>query len=267
MKKSFIIILIVISLLFISACDKTPSMDSYEFEINSKVKFYDLMQDTDKITVLDGSELIDTSTLGERKVVIKYLVNDEPKYKTVKVNIVDTISPVISYTKKLTTTKGKKVNLLKDVKVTDNSKEKIKASIIGDYNFNKVGTYKLKYYAVDSSGNSTTKSFTLVVKNVTIKTSGFYVYKGKDAYEEIKFKSNKKVEEWYNFCPGTGCGAYIEYGTYSIKDNVITVKMTSYGDETGGGKLKKAFSFKCTIKTAKKIVCGKATYNWYSSLQ
>jgi hypothetical protein len=194
-------------------------------------------------------------------VVIKYLVDDKPYYKTVNVNIVDTTGPVIKYKESISTTKGNKVDLLSGITVSDNSKEEIKASVIGDYDINKVGTYNLKYYAVDSSGNSTTNDFTLTVKNMTVKTSGYYVYKAKDHWEGITFKKNNKVSIVYNFCPGSGCGGYQESGTYSIKDNTVTLKITSYSDEMGTGKTKS--TLKCTIKSESKIVCNsKYTFTW-----
>ena len=55
------------------------------------------------------------------------------------------------------------MDLKSKAKVSDNSKEKIKASIEGDYDSNKVGSYKLNFVAKDSSGNVAKKEFTLEV--------------------------------------------------------------------------------------------------------
>ncbi len=107
---------------------------------------------------------VDTSTLGEHEVVIvvKDKEGNEKEY-SYKVIVEDKEVPVIEAKDKLTTTAGTKIDLLKNVKVTDNSKEEIKATVEGSYDFNKEGTYKLNYVAKDSSGNESKKEFTLVV--------------------------------------------------------------------------------------------------------
>ena len=76
----------------------------------------------------------------------------------------DTEKPVIKFKKTIYSTVGKKVNLLKKVTVTDNSGEELQVKVEGEYDINTIGTYKLKYVAVDSSNNRTEESFKLVVQ-------------------------------------------------------------------------------------------------------
>ena len=137
--------------------------DNLKFEINSELTLLSLISDNNKVKILSNDEKIDTSMLGEKEVTIKYQVEEKEQEEKVKINIVDTTPPIIEFKKELSTTTGTKIDLLKDVKVTDNSKEDIKATIEGNYDINKVDTYKLKYVAVDSSNNRKEEEFVLKV--------------------------------------------------------------------------------------------------------
>lgn len=82
----------------------------------------------------------------------------------------DSEKPKISGVKNITTTVGEKVDLYKNIKVTDNktASNKITKKIVGSYDLNKAGTYSLAYQVTDEAGNTTTSSkFNLVVKNKT----------------------------------------------------------------------------------------------------
>lgn len=147
--------------------------EDLKFEINSEVNLLSLVSEDNKVKVLSEDETIDTSTLGEKEITIKYEVEEQEETKIFTITIVDTQAPTIEYTKELSTNVGTKIDLLKNVKVSDNSKEEIKATIEGDYNFDNEGTYNLKYVAVDSSNNKTEEEFTLKVNKPTCnKKSG-----------------------------------------------------------------------------------------------
>ena len=133
--------------------------EDLKFEINSEVNLLSMVSEENKVKVLSEDEKIDTSSLGEKEITIKYEVEEKEEEKTFKITIVDTQAPTIEYKKELSTTEGTKIDLLKDVKVNDNSKEEIKATIEGDYNFDNEGTYNLKYVAVDSSSNKKSGSW------------------------------------------------------------------------------------------------------------
>ena len=130
--------------------------NNLEFEINSEVNLLSLVSEDNKVKIVSEDETIDTSTLGDKEITIKYLVEDKEEEKTFTIKIVDTQAPTIEYKKELSTNVGTKIDLLKDIKVSDNSKEEIKATIEGEYDFNKEGTYKLKYVAIE-------EEFTLIV--------------------------------------------------------------------------------------------------------
>ncbi|MBR6133682.1 MAG: D-alanyl-D-alanine carboxypeptidase family protein [Bacilli bacterium] len=176
MKKRIISLIIV--LLLLVGCSKEEQKETKEelsykidnnikIEINSEEKYNtDYIHDIENGELITEKELIDTTKLGEQELIIKVQdkIEDEEKEIKITINIVDTTPPEIEYKDKLETTNGTKIDLLKNVKVTDNSKETIKATVEGDYNFNKEGTYNLKYVAKDSSNNETKKDFTLTVK-------------------------------------------------------------------------------------------------------
>ena len=145
--------------------------EDLNFEINSELSLLSLVSEDNKVKVVSENEIVDTSTLGEKELVIKYLDNDQEKEQHFKISIVDTTKPTIEFQKELSTTAGTKIDLLKNVKVSDNSKEEIKATIEGDYNFDTEGTYNLKYVAVDSSNNRTEEEFVLKVNKKQTKPS------------------------------------------------------------------------------------------------
>lgn len=90
--------------------------------------------------------------------------NYNNKEYTVKLNVRDINPPIINNVKDITIYEKEEYNLLKDIKVTDDSYDKVDISIKGDYNLDKSGTYNLAYEAIDSSGNSSHSKFKLIVK-------------------------------------------------------------------------------------------------------
>jgi len=150
----------------------------YELDQDIEVLIFDEVYNTDYIhdikngELLTEKELVDTSKLGE--VEIEYTIKnyfDKEKTISTTIKVIDNIPPEIENKEKLTTTEGKEIDLLKDVKVTDNSKEEIKASIEGEYDFKVPKEYELKYVAKDSSGNETKKDFKLVVNKKVVYTT------------------------------------------------------------------------------------------------
>ena len=271
MKKIVWYLILLCPLVIVTGCGKELQIvEKLDFEINSELKMVDLVVPDDEISIVNGDDLIDTSVLGEKEIVIKYYVNDKDNYMSTKIKIIDTTPPVIENAKdKITAVIGSKVNPLDGIKVSDNSKEKITAIVEGEYNVNKAGEYKLKYVATDSSGNVTEKEFSLVVNNLSVKTSGYYVYKGKEYWAGIRFKSNNKVTIDYNYCPeatkaGFGCGGYSQEGTYKVSSGKATITLSVAYDENGADKSVKGSKITCTIKSTSKVVCSNKTFNWSS---
>ena len=135
-----------------------------EVEIGEKIDNLDAVK-VEKGKITSKKEDLDTSKIGVQ--TIKVTVEDEKgntKEYEYTVTVVDKKKPTITYSKKLTTTQGTKINLLNGVSVKDDSMEELKVNVEGEYDFNKVGTYTLYYVAEDSSGNKAREEFTLTVK-------------------------------------------------------------------------------------------------------
>ena len=205
--------------------------EKLDIEMNSDVYLVSLINTISNGELLTDNYKIDTSKLGKQEISIKYLNQwkNKKEYKF-SINIVDTAKPTIEFKKDLSTTVGTKIDLLKEVKVKDNSNEEIKATVEGKYDFNKAGTYKLKYVAVDSSNNKTEEEFTLKVEDITTKFIGKYIAKGEDSISKmsyVKLKKSNEAELKINFCEG-----FVECkGTYNIKydkkTNNYTLNITS----------------------------------------
>ena len=90
--------------------------------------------------------------------------NYKKKPYIVKLKVIDDKKPVIENVKDIEIYENDTIDLLKDVKVTDNSKDKITTKIEGDYDFKKKGEYKLKVVSIDKSKNKSEKEFKLIVK-------------------------------------------------------------------------------------------------------
>lgn len=143
---------------------------------------------------------------------------------------------------------------MKDVKVSDNSKEDIVATVVGEYDINKDGTYKLKYVAVDSSNNKVEEEFILVVEKVPSLTLGKTYYNkdnmnnGKASYiTEITLSKDMSVRS-YTCAKNAGCTEY--RGSFKISGTTLTITLNKYQDVDGSWHTlpKEAqVSKKCTI--------------------
>ena len=173
-KKCRVLIFIVLSVLVVSCIIviifvKTKSLKielkkDNKIEINSKLSNTDMITSIKNGKVISKKEMVDTSKLGKKtiKIKVKNYFN-KTKVFTYNIKIVDTKKPTIEADDNISIIEGDELDLKSKAKVSDNSKEKIKASIEGDYDSNKVGSYKLNFVAKDSSGNVAKKEFTLEV--------------------------------------------------------------------------------------------------------
>lgn len=158
--------------------------------------------------------LLNTSNLGKQEVNI-LLQNKFGKKKnyTFEIEVVDTVSPNISYNTSILITEGEEVNLLKDVVAVDNIDGEVEVSIIGEYDTNKIGTYNLEYVAKDKSGNESKVEFQLVVKQKT------YTNQSGSSIPDNTFKTSKG----FLGCTKDGItyidGILIANKTYSLPSN------------------------------------------------
>ena len=158
---------------------KVSLFDNLSVEINSKVDLSLFIDNIENGEILDNDIEIDTSKLGSKDIEFKIKNKNEKEEKfSFQIKIIDTLKPTIDAKEEITTFVGKEVDLLEGVTVTDNSNETIKVEVKGQYDFNKVGEYKLSYVAKDSTGNECVSDFVLKVtsdpNNYTFTTSKGY---------------------------------------------------------------------------------------------
>lgn len=174
MKKVFIFI-VIIEVLFIIAFITYKIMYKKnmqeivivqnEIEVFNDVFLHDVI---DGINIIDDYK-IDTDVVGLKELDVKYK-NKMFTYKDkIKINIIDKDSPLV-LSKNVTVVQGNDVDLVNSMICADNYDSRPNCYIDGDYNINEVGTYSLKYVAIDSSNNRTEKDFKLNVIEPVIDT-------------------------------------------------------------------------------------------------
>lgn len=230
MKKVLISILFVLTLV---GCEKKETkefeekkpeaiveLENKEVEVNEEFINTSGIVKTENCELITTEEKVDTSVLGEKDItiVVKDL-NDKEKEYTYKLNVKDTVAPTINYKEKITITEGNRTDLLKGVSATDNSKEQIKVTVEGKYDFNKVGTYKLQYVAKDSSGNETKKDFSLIVNAKPV-----VVEKKEDTNTGNKTSSGNKSNTTSSSSGSVNGTSSSLNGTKTSKGYTITVK-------------------------------------------
>lgn len=135
-----------------STSNSSVKQVKHSIEINTNVTINDIFH-AKKGYKIESNDKINTGSLGEKNVTIKISHNKKiVKYKY-KINIVDTTPPKI-FAKDKTIFIGDKFNPISDVKCEDNSKEKIDIHVDKkNLDLKKAGTYKVLYFAKDSSKN------------------------------------------------------------------------------------------------------------------
>jgi len=179
-KKKIIIISIIIIILIISSIliflnyqeMEVTIKEKIEVPLNSKLTNLDNITNLKNGQIITDEKTIDTSKIGEQKIniSIKNKLGKVKEYHYI-VNVYDDEKPSIIFPKELTIEEGQNIDLLKDVKVEDNSQEKITPSVEGNYDINEPGKYQLYYVAKDSSDNEAKEEFTLIVKEKKKETT------------------------------------------------------------------------------------------------
>ena len=196
MKKVLLILVLIILRVFgyyyftyLNKNDITLK-DEIVVSLNEEVYNLDNIYEEKRETIVTENELLDTSKIGTYKVIIEFKDSfGKVKEVSYSLKVIDNKAPVITFNDKITTNKAVEVDLLKDVKVIDDSKEDITVSVVGDYDINKIGTYELYYVAKDSSGNEAKEKFILEVleiitigSNTGTPTDYFTTSKGYNGY-------------------------------------------------------------------------------------
>ncbi len=172
--KKFIIILVSISILFLTGCEKKYDMyqlpegayfnaKNTELEVFKEYNLYNMIGDTN-MELISSDKRIDTDIIGEytETVELKY---DNKKYKyDLKYTIKDVIAPsFIQASSYRSTTLTTVINPCESIVFADDYDSKPTCRIDGDIDFTTLGTYHAKYVISDSSGNENTKDLTVYV--------------------------------------------------------------------------------------------------------
>ena len=175
-KKVIIIISIVVGILLISIGGyflyryirvKTAKVEIKLVE-NLEAEFADTLRVSSFIESINGKivddYVIDTEKLGKKDINFEYVNDDGIKIKySYVIDVVDKEAPLIWLGKSYNVTRGSSDNLLDKIMCGDNYDSNPKCIIEGEYDLDKVGSYKLVFRAEDSSGNKSEKNFTLNV--------------------------------------------------------------------------------------------------------
>ena len=145
-----------------NAIIKIDYINPLELEFNTEAKLSDL------IVSINGKLLddykIDTSVVGKKELHFKYINEEDITIpRSFTIDIVDKTPPVIWLTDSYTVTVGNTKKMEDTIMCVDNYDDNPKCTVTGEYDFNKIGSYKLVYEATDFSGNTTKKYFTLKV--------------------------------------------------------------------------------------------------------
>lgn len=153
------------------------------FEFLSSHNVSDLVKDD---IVLVDDFVLDTKSLGEKRVEFKYRLKDEKRVRKgfYIYEVVDTEEPVIFGRSSYTVTVGSSVDLLNIFISGDMCDDTPVRSIEGEYSLNDVGSYPLTYVVVDSSGNKATYDFTLKVVKPSSSSGGSTSSSNKIKFED-----------------------------------------------------------------------------------
>ncbi len=184
----------------------------------------------------------------------------------IKETVRDKEAPKISGVKDITIYAGDKVDLFKDIVVTDNVDEELQKQVIGKYDLNKVGVYSLAYEVKDNSDNVATSEFKLIVKERPdteapkisgVKNITIYVGSKVDFYSNVIITDNKQGNVKKEIVGNYNVN---KAGTYNL-----SYKATDTSGNVSTSNFKLIVKNKVTTTTTTAKVTGnKATYQAYA---
>ena len=241
MKKIFIMISLFIIIGFSAylLIDNMLLLDNsvvkdkkFVLEVHKKEKLSNVLKLEEKI--LDDRELF-YEEIGEKKISFIYLNKNKKKRKAeIKLNIVDTIKPLVFGANYFKLYQGVKKDFTKNFLILDNYDREVKKVVENDIDFDKLGKYKLILKATDNSNNITIKEFTVEViekpkdNKETSKTVKRVGIKYEDIYTE--YKNNKRkigidISKWQG-----------NVDFQKLKEANVEFVMIRLGYQTGFGK-------------------------------
>ena len=172
--------LLVLSVLLLVGCGNNTISDVMpkdafidvkldDIPVFEEVYVSDLISDTN-VNIEDY--LLNTDVIGEKEVEFYYTYQGEKYvYRTI-VNVVDTVKPKIFGSSSRTVKVGYEGNLCNGYTYGDNYDGQPECSVVGEYDFNRVGDYDIEIVVTDASGNSTNYNVKLHVVRDIISNNG-----------------------------------------------------------------------------------------------
>ncbi|MBR6137598.1 MAG: hypothetical protein IKQ06_05535 [Bacilli bacterium] len=201
MKKKIIIILIVLVFLVLSFFGIKRLIWNYkvahakkivELATNQVPVYQSNIRIRSLIKEINGklttNPKIKTDKIGKQTIKFNYTTDEGyPVSYEVEIEVIDTTPPKIFQLKSKTVYTGYDGDLAKSLFCGDNYDPNPKCTIEGEYDVNTPGVYDLKFIGEDQSGNKSTNSFSLTIKDKPKSTGGG----GNTSYtsfEEVKEK-------------------------------------------------------------------------------
>jgi lyzozyme M1 (1,4-beta-N-acetylmuramidase) len=204
----------------------------FVLEVHKKEKLSNVLKLEEKI--LDDRELF-YEEIGEKKISFIYLNKNKKKRKAeIKLNIVDTIKPLVFGANYFKSYQGVKKDFTKNFLILDNYDREVKKVVENDIDFDKLGKYKLILKATDNSNNITIKEFTVEIvekpkdNKETSKTVKRVGIKYEDIYTEYKNNKTKigiDISKWQG-----------NVDFQKLKEANVEFVMIRLGYQTGFGK-------------------------------
>ena len=182
-KNIILVIFSIIIILIVSFFVYNIYFKEEIVEINLDVDVYsdmNLLDFQDKIICnLEDDTKINTNELTRYQMITHCKDEKNKKYKyLININVIDEESPLIILKDSYSVTEGYNKSLTDVIISADNYDSNPKREIIGEYDFNKVGSYNLTYKVTDNSGNISTKDFILYVneKKKSVPSNSFIAF-------------------------------------------------------------------------------------------
>lgn len=168
MKKIYyIIITLVILVLVFLLMLFNKKKKTIDFYIDKNFEYREVSKIKDYVPYYNLDDYVDTYELGSKH----FSFETKDCIYNVYYSVIDSTDPIMMGVSNITIKKGDNVSFDNRILCGDNYDRDIKCNVVGTYDINKVGTYNLKYVAIDSSNNKTEKSFKLIVKDSITKSS------------------------------------------------------------------------------------------------
>ena len=161
MKKYFIILCI---LLLTGCSNKIDYVEKLSIKIGDEIpKSSDYVKNIPDLGTIEWKDLESDDNKVYHSGTYTGIITIKKETLNLILEVIDDEKPTIEGVKDITITEGTEVDLLKDVVIKDNSKDEVKSEVLGEYDINKPGTYKLSVNATDKDNNTNSVEFNLIV--------------------------------------------------------------------------------------------------------